>query len=330
MKRVAIITGVTGQDGSYLAELLLQKDYTVYGIVRRTSTPNTVNIDHLIYEPDFKIISGDITDTASIYSIVELVRPDEIYNLAAQSNVKVSFDQPLLTTEVTGKAVVNILEAIRKIRKSTRFYQASSSEMFGNVVTDMQDENTPFNPQSPYAVSKVFAHMITGNYRKSYNMFNCCGILFNHESPRRGLDFVTRKITHTLANGNELILGNVNAKRDWGYAPDYVKAMWMMMQDELPDDYVIATGEQHSVLDFVTLAGKILGKEVPVKTSERFERPSEVHSLRGNYAKANKYLGWKPETSFEELVKIMVESDLKKANNGTKLNLQESSSEVNR
>lgn len=314
MKR-ALITGITGQDGSYLAELLLSKGYKVFGLIRRTSVPNMTNIGHLTKE--IELISGDLLDQGSLIAAVEMSEPDEIYNLAAQSFVSASWPQPVLTGQVTGIGVANMLETIRLVRPGTKFYQASSSEMFGKVVETPQTEKTPFYPRSPYGVAKVYGHWITVNYRESFNVFGCSGILFNHESPRRGLEFVTRKITDAVAQiklglTSELRLGNLDAKRDWGFAGDYVKAMWMMLQQDKPDDYVVATGETHSVREFVDAAFSHVGLNYQdyVVVDPRFFRPAEVELLLGSPAKARKVLNWQPEVTFEDLVKMMVDADL--------------------
>ncbi|MFA5771253.1 MAG: GDP-mannose 4,6-dehydratase [Thermoplasmata archaeon] len=322
-EKTALITGITGQDGSYLTELLLSKGYKVYGIIRRSSSFNTGRIDHLYKDPHLSNVRlflkyGDLSDATSLANIISEIEPDEIYNLAAQSHVRVSFDIPEYTSETTALGNIRILEAIRRSDINTRFYQASSSEMFGNVKETPQTEKTHFHPRSPYAVAKVFAHYMTINYREAYGLFACSGILFNHESPRRGETFVTRKITRGLAKimaGKEefIYLGNLDAKRDWGFAGDYVRAMWLMLQQNEPDDYVIATGEQHSVMEFLEEAFKLVGRDWRnhVKTDPRYLRPSEVDSLVGDYKKAMKKLGWKPEVYFKDLVKMMVEADLK-------------------
>lgn len=315
--KTALITGITGQDGSYLAELLLDKGYKVYGLVRRTSTPIMVNIEHILDK--IELVSGDLTDLSSLIRIMEQIQPDEIYNLAAQSFVGTSWEQPILTGNVTGLAVTNMLEAVRIVKPEARFYQASSSEMFGKVVETPQKETTPFYPRSPYGVAKVYGHWITINYRESFNMYACSGILFNHESPRRGVEFVTRKITDAVAKiklglANELRLGNLDAKRDWGFAGDYVKAMWLMLQQDTPDDYVISTGETHTVQEFVEIAFSHVGLkwEDYVVIDEKFVRPAEVDLLLGDCTKAKEKLGWQLDVSFEQLVKMMVDEDLKK------------------
>jgi len=313
----ALVTGITGQDGSYLAELLLEKDYEVWGMHRRTSTVTFDRITHLMDR--IQLIQGDLLDQNSLQSILRKAQPDEVYNLAAQSFVPTSWDQPLLTGEITGLGVTRLLEAIRNINPRIRFYQASTSEMFGKVREVPQKETTPFHPRSPYGVSKVYGHWITVNCRESYNMFACSGILFNHESPRRGLEFVTRKITDgavriKLGLSQELRLGNLDAKRDWGFAGDYVVAMWLMLQQDRPEDYVIATGKTHSVRELVEAAFGCLDLdwEKYVKVDQRFVRPAEVDLLIGDPSKARKKLGWEPKVSFEELVRMMVESDLKR------------------
>lgn len=317
MTKTALITGITGQDGSYLAELLLEKGYKVYGLVRRISVPNMENIGHIA--GDIEIISGDLLDESSLIRAVEKAAPHEVYNLAAQSFVTASWDQPVLTGEFTAMGVTRLLEAIRLTNPKSRFYQASSSEMFGKVVEMPQTEKTPFYPRSPYGVAKLYGHWITLNYRESFNIFACSGILFNHESPRRGLEFVTRKITDAVARikyglQDELRLGNLDAKRDWGFAGDYVRAMWMMLQQEEPDDYVVATGETHSVREFVDIAFKFVGLnyENYVAVDPKYFRPAEVDILLGSSQKAKEKLGWKPQVSFEELVHMMVEADLKR------------------
>ncbi|MCC7406091.1 MAG: GDP-mannose 4,6-dehydratase [Bdellovibrionales bacterium] len=315
MKR-ALITGITGQDGSYLAELLLGKGYKVYGLTRRSSNQVTDRIAHIL--PKIELISGDLLDTTSLMHAVEEARPDEVYNLAAQSFVQTSFNQPVLTAEFTALGVTRLLEAVRKCAPKARFYQASSSEMFGKVQEVPQTEKTPFYPRSPYGVAKLYGHWITVNYRESYNMHASSGILFNHESPRRGIEFVTRKITYNVAlikNGlaQELRLGNLDARRDWGFAGDYVEAMWLMLQQDQPDDYVVSTNETHSVKEFVQTAFERadLDWEKYVKIDERFYRPAEVDLLIGNSAKAADKLGWEPRTDFKTLVNMMVDSDLK-------------------
>jgi len=317
MSKTAFITGVTGQDGSYLAELLLDKGYQVYGLVRRTSAPRYERIEALLNK--IVLLEGDLTDLTSLQVALEAAQPDEIYNLAAQSFVGTSWKQPILTGDVTGLGAVRVFEAARRVCPKAKIYQASSSEMFGHANEVPQKETTPFNPQSPYACAKVFAHYMAQNYRKSYGQFIACGICFNHESPRRGIEFVTRKITDGVARiklglAKELRLGNLEAKRDWGYAGDYVKAMWLMLQQAEPDDFVIATGESHSVKEFVELAFSYVDldwKEYVV-VDKRFYRPVDVPLLQGDSSKAKRILGWEPETGFEELVKMMVEHDLER------------------
>jgi len=312
----AVITGVTGQDGSYLADFLLSKGYQVVGMVRRSSTVTFGRIEHI--QDDIEIIQGDLHDQSSLVSVVEEYSPDEVYNLAAQSFVPTSWKQPVLTGEVTALGVTRMLEAIRLVKPDTRFYQASSSEMFGKVREVPQSEATPFYPRSPYGVAKVYGHWITVNYRESYNLYACSGILFNHESPRRGLEFVTRKITHGVARiklglADEIRLGNLEARRDWGFAGDYVEAMWMMLQTEQPDDYVICTGTTHSVREFCEAAFRHVGLnyEDYVVQDERFYRPAEVDLLVGDPKKAKKAIGWEPKVSFEGLVEMMVDADLR-------------------
>src|SRR3989344_2947576 len=312
----ALITGITGQDGSYLAEFLLSKCYKVFGLTRRTSTPNYERIKHI--EDQIELIPGDLLDQQSLTTAIEISKPDEIYNLAAQSFVATSWSQPVLTGEFTALGVTRMLEATRQLAPGAKFYQASSSEMFGQAAHSVQTENTPFHPRSPYGVAKVYGHWITINYRESYNLFAVSGILFNHESPRRGLEFVTRKISHGVAKihlgqAANVTLGNLQAKRDWGFAGDYVEAMWMMLQQPKADDYVIATGENHSVADFAQEAFEAIGEKnwkKYVKTSQEFMRPAEVDFLIGDSTKARKILGWKPRTTFKDLVKIMVEADI--------------------
>jgi GDPmannose 4,6-dehydratase len=316
MAKKALITGVTGQDGSYLAELLLEKGYKVYGLRRRTSTPITTNIDHIKGEIEF--IDGDLSDVSSLINANRIAKPDEIYNLAAQSFVGSSWEQPLLTGQVTGLGVTNMLEAFRLMSSEAKFYQASSSEMFGKVVEVPQKESTPFYPRSPYGVAKLYGHWATVNHRESYDLYACSGILFNHESPRRGIEFVTRKITDAVARikhgvQQELRLGNLDAKRDWGYAKDYVECMWLMLQQEWADDYVIATGETYSVREFCKIAFEYVGLnyEDYVMVDPKFFRAAEVDLLIGDPQKSIDKLGWNPrKTSFEKLVKMMVDSDI--------------------
>ena len=338
----ALITGITGQDGSYLSEFLLKKGYIVHGIKRRTSLFNTQRIDHLYKDPQeenshFILHHGDMTDSSSLMRIIQEIQPDEIYNLAAQSHVAVSFEEPEYTANSDALGTLRILEAIRilDLNKKTRFYQASTSEIFGQVKESPQNENTPMYPRSPYGVAKVYAHWITINYREAYNMYACNGILFNHESPVRGETFVTRKITKSLAHiklgsQKKLYLGNLNAKRDWGHAKDYVEAQWLILQQEKPEDFVISTGKQYTVRDFINAVAKeldfeiqwsgkglnetglIRGKEI-IKIDPRYFRPTEVETLLGDSSKARNKLGWKPKISFEELVSEMVREDLKSA-----------------
>lgn len=317
MVKKALITGITGQDGSYLAELLLEKGYEVYGLVRRLSTPNTENIKHLLDKVE--LVSGDLLDQKSLDDAVNETQPDEVYNLAAQSFVKTSWNQAVLTGEYTALGVTRMLEAVKTVNPKIKFYQASSSEMFGKVTETPQKETTRFYPRSPYGVAKVYGHYITVNYRESYDMFACSGILFNHESPRRGIEFVTRKISHAVARislgrQDKIVLGNLDSKRDWGYAGDYVDAMWRMLQQDEPDDYVIATGETHSIQDFVVEAFKAIGvddwRQYVESNNPKFMRPAEVDYLIGDYKKAKDVLGWSPKTSFKDLVAMMVNADL--------------------
>ncbi len=315
--RRALITGITGQDGSYLAEFLLSKGYKVYGLRRRTSTPNYENLEAV--KDDIEWLSGDLTDLASLIGAVHLSEPHEVYNLAAQSFVETSWPQPLLTGQITALGVTNLLEAVRIVQPTARFYQASSSEMFGKVVETPQKETTPFYPRSPYGASKVYGHWITVNYRESFDMFACSGILFNHESPRRGIEFVTRKVTDAVARiklgvQEKLRMGNLEAKRDWGFAGDYVKAMWLMLQQETPEDYVIATGETRTVRELLQIAFQYVGLnyEDHVTIDPKLFRPAEVDLLLGDCHKAKTRLGWKPEVSFEEMIRMMVDSDLRK------------------
>lgn len=310
----ALITGITGQDGSYLAEFLLDKGYEVYGMVRRSSVENFNRIEHI--RDRLKLIHADLLDQLSIIDAVKESRPDELYNLGAMSFVPTSWRQPVLTGEFTGLGVTRMLEAVRHLDKNIRFYQASSSEMFGKAREVPQNENTPFYPRSPYGVAKVYGHYMTVNYRESYNMFACSGILFNHESPRRGLEFVTKKVTYNAAKiklglVKNLYMGNLDAKRDWGYAKDYVEAMWLMLKQESPEDYVISTGEAHSVEEWVEAAFRCLDLDWKkyVKIDKRYIRPADVDLLVGDSGKAKKKLGWKTKVGFEQLVKIMVEYD---------------------
>ncbi len=319
--KTALITGITGQDGPYLAEFLLSKGYKVAGTVRRLSTPNMENIKDIADKVE--LFSADLLDQGSLSDAIKESQPDEVYNLAAQSFVKASWDQPVLTGEFTALGVTRVLEAIRAINPKIKFYQASSSEMFGKVTETPQKETTRFHPRSPYGVAKVYGHYITQNYRESYGIFACSGILFNHESPRRGIEFVTRKITSgvariSLGKQDKLELGSLEPKRDWGFSGDYVEAMWLMLQQDQPDDYVIATGENHSVKEFVEEAFKVVGIEdwqkYVVANASKYMRPAEVDYLIGDASKARKVLGWEPKTSFKELVKMMVEADLKREN----------------
>ena len=319
----ALITGITGQDGSYLAELLLSKGYEVHGIIRRASTFNTTRINHLYSDPHINGVRlflhyGDVADSTNLIKLLYKLQPDEVYHLAAQSHVRVSFDIPEYTAEVTALGTVRMLEAIKEVGIKTKFYQASSSEMFGKVSSIQQSEDTPFYPRSPYAFSKVMAYWATINYRESYNLYACNGILFNHESPRRGETFVTRKITRSVARikaglDKKLYLGNLDAKRDWGYAKEYVEAMWLMLQQEQPDDFVIATGRTHSIREFLEVAFAYvdLNWEEFVEIDPKYFRPTEVDLLCGDATKAKKVLGWEPKTSFDNLVNLMVDSDIK-------------------
>jgi len=319
--KTALITGINGMDGSHLADLLLTKEYKVYGMERRSSNSNDVNTKHL--KSKITILNGDMTDQNSLLRCLKESNPDEVYNLAAQSFVGESWNTPEHTSNVTGLGVLRILEAIREFNPKIKFYQASSSEMFGRMVENPAKETTPFYPRSPYGVAKLYGHWITKNYRESYDMFACSGILFNHESERRGIEFVTRKISNGVAKiklglADCITLGNLDAKRDWGYAPDYVEAMWMMLQQDKPEDYVIATGETHSIRDFLTEAFNHVGIkdwEPYIKQDPRFMRPAEVDVLRGDYAKAGLGMEWIPQTTFSELVKKMVTNDLKLLSN---------------
>jgi GDPmannose 4,6-dehydratase len=322
----ALITGITGQDGSYLAELLLEKGYEVWGLVRRSSSFNTERIDHLYQDPHnpnvrLRLAHGDLNDSTSLANVLEEAKPDEVYNLAAQSHVRVSFDIPEYTGEISGLGSVRLLEAIRRLDLRTRYYQASSSELYGKVLETPQRETTPFHPRSPYAAAKAYAFYITQNYREAYGMFATNGILFNHESPRRGETFVTRKITRAATRikvglQKKLYLGNLEAKRDWGYAKDYVEAMWRMLQHGVPDDFVIATGETHSVSEFLEKVFGCLDLDFRehVEHDARYERPAEVDLLLGDPSKARTVLGWEPKVGFDELVKLMVDADLTLAN----------------
>jgi len=316
MNKTALVTGITGQDGSYLAEFLLEKGYKVFGMVRRSSTENFERIAH--YRDKVTLIQADLLDQMSLITAISELQPDEIYNLAAQSFVPTSWTKPVLTAQFTALGVTRMLEAMRLTKKDARFYQASSSEMFGKVAETPQTENTPFHPRSPYGVAKVYGHFITVNYRESYDLYACSGILFNHESPRRGYEFVTRKVTDGVARiklglASELRLGNLDAKRDWGYAGDYVKMMWMMLQQDEPDDYVICSGETHSVEELVQIAFDYVGLDWKdyVKIDQHFVRPADVDLLIGNPAKAREKLGWEPKVSFEEMIRMMIDNDLK-------------------
>ncbi len=321
-KRKALITGITGQDGSYLAEFLLKKNYEVYGVIRRSSSLNTDRIDHLYQDPHEKnvrlrLVYGDLNDASSLNRILKTIKPDEIYNLGAQSHVKVSFEIPEYTAEITAIGTTRLLESIRDSGIKTRFYQASSSEMFGKVAETPQKETTPFYPRSPYAAAKVYAYWMTVNYREAYGLFTCNGILFNHESPRRGETFVTRKITMALARikhglQEKLYLGNLDAKRDWGFAGDYVEAMWLMLQQEEPDDYVIAMGETHSVREFLEEAFEYAGLNWKkyVEIDQRYFRPTEVDFLQGDSSNARKKLKWRPKVNFHQLIPMMVDADM--------------------
>jgi len=323
MAKKALITGITGQDGSYLAELLLKKGYEVHGLIRRASTFNTGRLDHIYADPhaeknNLNLHYGDLSDASALARLIAKTTPDEVYNLAAQSHVRVSFDCPEYSTDIDATGTIRLLEAIREVGVMPRFYQASSSEMFGKVHEVPQTETTPFYPRSPYAAAKVFSYWITVNYRESYDLFACNGILFNHESPRRGETFVTRKITRAVAHikaglQEKLYMGNLDAKRDWGFAPEYVEAMWLMLQQDEPDDYVVATNETHSVKEFldVSFSHAGLNWEDYVEIDPRYNRPTEVDLLIGDYSKAKEKLGWEPTTRFAELARLMVDADIK-------------------
>ena len=335
----ALITGIRGQDGAYLAKFLLEKGYDVWGADRRSGDSSNWRLKELGIEKDVNIVYMDLLELTNIMRTIEKVQPNEVYNLAAQSFVGVSFEQPILTAEIDAMGVLKLLEAIRTLKPDTKFYQASTSEMFGKVQEIPQNEKTPFYPRSPYGVAKLFGHWITVNYRESFNIFACSGILFNHESPLRGIEFVTRKITYTLAQikyglKDKLVLGNLDAKRDWGYAKEYVEGMWLMLQQDKPDDYVLATGETHTVREFVERAAQIAGFDIEwegegvntkgidkktgkviVEVSPEFYRPAEVDILIGNPNKAKEKLGWEPKTKFEDLVRIMMEADLRRVSN---------------
>ena len=321
MSRRALITGITGQDGSYLAELLLDKGYEVHGMVRRASTETFQRLEPV--RDRLQLHTGDLLDQRSLGDVLRASEPDEVYNLAAMSFVAASWNQPVLTAEFTGVGVTRMLEAVREVVPTARLYQASSSEMFGKVREVPQTESTPFYPRSPYGVAKAYGHHITVNYRESYGLYACCGILFNHESPRRTLEFVTRKVTHgaaaiKLGLADQLLLGNLDAERDWGYAKEYVEAMWLMLQQPEPDDYVIATGRSSSVRDLVRIAFDHVGLDPDpyVRTDPRFMRPAEVDHLVGDYSKARERLGWEPQTGFPELVRLMVDADLELLRSG--------------
>jgi GDPmannose 4,6-dehydratase len=324
MTKRALITGITGQDGSHLADFLLEQGYEVFGLVRRTSTVNFGRIAHI--QDQLELIPGDMTDQTSLQEALQTAQPDEVYNLAAQSFVGTSWSQPTLTGNVTALGVTRILDAIRHVKPDTKFYQAGSSEMFGKVQEVPQKEDTPFYPRSPYGVAKVYGHWLTINYRESYDMFACNGILFNHEGPRRGIEFVTRKITYNAARiklglSQKLHLGNPDAKRDWGYAGDYVRAMWLMMQQDQPDDYVICTGETHSVHEFVQVAFECMDldpDDFVVWNDPRYTRPAEVDLLVGDASKAGRVLGWEPQVDFKGLVQMMVEADLEAIQRGSR------------
>lgn len=322
MKKTAFVTGITGQDGPYLAKLLLEKNYRVVGLIKRYSNPNIENLKFLGIDRAIELVTGDITDENSINNLIKSFRPDEFYNLAAQSFVGVSWDLNKLTTEINAIGTLNILNAIKTHSTNTRFYQASTSEMFGNSSIGQQDENTPFRPRSPYGVSKLYAHWMTINFRESYGLHTNCGILFNHESPLRGIEFVTRKITNGVARiklglDTKITLGNLDVTRDWGYAGDYVEAMWLMLQQDSPDDYVIATGQHHSIHELLDIAFNHVG--LPdwtnyVESDPRFKRPAELHGLCGNSVKAKTKLGWSPKTEFEDMIKIMTDVDIERNN----------------
>lgn len=319
MSKTALITGITGQDGAYLAKFLLEKDYEVYGIIARRSTPTTWRLEYLGVLDQVHLLDGDLTDISSIIRALLQCKPDEVYNLGAQSFVATSWKQPLLTADATGLGALNVLEAIRQVCPSAKFYQASTSEMFGLVQEPIQSETTPFYPRSPYGVSKLFAHWMTVNYRESFNIFGCSGILFNHESPLRGIEFVTRKVTDAVARikfgvQEKLFLGNIDAKRDWGFSGDYVEAMWLMLQQDKPDTYVVATGRTTTVRDMCRIAFAHVGLnyEDYVEIDPKFYRPAEVELLLGNPAKAEKVLDWKAKTTLEELITMMVDADLKR------------------
>ena len=313
----ALITGITGQDGAYLAKFLLKKEYEVYGLVRHSSTKNFERLEYLNIKDKIKLYEADLLDQSSLINLIGVIQPNEIYNLAAQSFVPISWDQPVLTSEITALGVTRLLEAIKLVNTKIKFFQASSSEMFGKVKEEPQNEKTPFWPRSPYGVSKVYAHFMTINYRESYNLFACCGIMFNHESPLRGKEFVSRKITNAVAKiyfglEKELVLGNLEVERDWGFAGDYVEAMWLMLQQDNPDDYVIATGQKHTIKDLIETAFNFvkLNSEKYIKSDTEFYRPAEVNTLLGDYSKAYNKFGWKSKTTFEELIIMMLQADI--------------------
>lgn len=317
--KTALITGILGQDGPYLAKLLLEKHYKVYGLIRRYTNPNFSNLDYLKITDKIEYVSGDMTDESSLINIIKTLQPDEVYNLAAQSFVGASWDQSKVTTEINALGVLYLLNAIKYFSPTTRFYQASTSEMFGNSHNKgLQTEETPFHPRSPYAISKLYAYWMTVNFKESYGMFCANGILFNHESPIRGLEFVTRKISDGVARiklglSDEIRLGNLDSKRDWGFAGDFVKAMWLMLQQDKPDNYIVSTGETHSIRDFLNIAFKHVGIknwDKYIKIDPRFKRPAELFALHGKSDKAKKILGWKPKVKFEKLVKMMVDADM--------------------
>ncbi|MCC6698814.1 MAG: GDP-mannose 4,6-dehydratase [Candidatus Hydrogenedentes bacterium] len=321
----ALITGITGQDGSYLAELLLEKGYEVYGLIRRSSSFNTARLDHIYQDPHvpgqhLHLLFGDLADDSALISTIAEIQPDEVYNLGAQSHVRVSFDAPVYTSDITAMGTIRLLEAVRRVGKNAKFYQASSSEMYGKAQEVPQTESTPFYPRSPYGAAKVYSYWVTVNYREAYGMFACNGILFNHESPRRGETFVTRKITRAAARiklgmQDKLYMGNLDSKRDWGFAKDYVEAMWLMLQHERPEDYVVATGETHTVREFLEEVFSHLGMDYEkyVEIDPRYFRPTEVDLLIGDATKAHKMLGWKPKVTFKELARLMADADFRTA-----------------
>lgn len=330
MKKVALITGIVGQDGPYLAKLLLEKDYKVYGLIRRHTNPNFSNLEYLDVYEKIEYVSGDMTDEASLINIIKTIKPDEVYNLAAQSFVGASWDQAKVTTEINAMGVLYLLNAVKNFAPNAKFYQASTSEMFGNSHDGkgIQTEKTPFHPRSPYAIAKLYAYWITNNFKESYGMYCSNGILFNHESPIRGIEFVTRKITDGVARiklglAKDIKLGNLDSKRDWGYAGDYVEAMWLMLQQKKPDNYIVSTGETHSIKDFLNLAfeyAEVKNWKKYVKIDPRFKRPAELFTLQGKPNKAMKELKWKPKVRFEELVKMMVEEDIKRLSQDSNIN----------